>query len=92
MIKMKTRTSYVITKGDKYYCGKFDYVMEDDLLLDDKDEYSPWTDEPRFAESAMMSRVVFAAKEKMSKYIDGLKVKKMTVMTTIFLEDAENVE
>lgn len=91
MIDIKTRTTYVITKGDEYYCGKFDFIA-DDLLLDHNDEYAPWTTEPRFAERAMMDRVVFAAKEKMSKYIDGLKVKKMTIMTAVFVEDAEENE
>lgn len=87
MIQTKTNTNYILARGDKYYCGEWDSKPED-LLIDGNQGCSFWTDNPRFATQSI-DRVVNAVKERMSKYIDGLKVKKFTLMVITFVEDVE---
>lgn len=89
MIQTKMTTNYILARGDKYYCGEWDFEPGDLLIDDGIRGCSMWTDNPRFATQSI-DRVVNAVKERMSKYIDGLEVKKMTLMITVFVEGMED--
>ena len=91
MIQTKMTTNYILARGDKFYCGEWDFEPRDLLIDDGIRGCSMWTDNPRFATQSI-DRVVNAVKERMSKYIDGLKVKKFTLMVTAFVEDIEENE